>query len=302
MYRRLVLCALATALLGAREAPVPSPTPSPNAEAERIFAKVREAWRARTDAPYLRYGALERYQHGKFEVDAWWDAYYRTSDGALKLLRLHDVPAENRRLKGFAFQIFGATVFDTNAEAEPIRVDEPRIGPDESFGLGSRFGASLSLGGASPSPSPSATPAVAPSDVLREITRVEANTRAYQVELAGSDPVLGQPALHLQLTPLRDPKINRLRDVWVDPVTFRTMQVRVQGILNGKPYDGIAWLVRYVVLEGRNYVQQISSEAPLNFGIDTSIPKFEFDFIEYQFPATVPRFTFDTGTPFRLQE
>jgi hypothetical protein len=299
MHPRLALaCALVIALLGA--APEPTPTPSPNLEAERIFANVRDVWRQRVDVPYLRYGALERYQHGKYVVDTWWDAYYRTKDGAMKLLRLHDIPAENARLGGFAFSIFGAKIFDTNGDAEPIRVDDPQIAPDESFGIRTRFGGSLAMPGASPGPS--AAPSENPDDALRQITRVEANTRAYQIDLVGPETVIAQPSLHLKLTPLRDPKINRLRDVWVDPTTYRTIQVRVQGLLNGKPYDGVSWLVRYVVLDGRNYVQQIFAEAPLDFGIDTTIPKFEFDFVDYQFPETVPKFTFDSGTPFRLQE
>ncbi len=301
MYSRSSLCALVVALLGAA-APEPSPTPSPNLEAERIFANVRDVWRQRVDVPYLRYGALERYQHGKFVVDTWWDAYYRTKDGSIKLLRLHDIPAENARLRGVGFSIFGTEIFNTNPDSEPIRVDDPQIAPDESFGLRTRFAASLSLASPSPGPAASNGSSPDPQDALRQITRVEANTRAYQIEIVGPETVIEQQSLHLKLTPLRDPKINRLRDVWVDPATYRTIQVRVQGILNGKPYDGVSWMVRYVVLAGRNYVQQIFAEGPLNFGLDTSIPKFEFDFVDYQFPATVPKFTFDSGTPFRLQE
>ena len=303
MHPRLALASvLVIGLLGAK-APEPTPTPSPNLEAERIFANVRDVWRQRVDVPYLRYGALERYQHGKFVVDTWWDAFYRTKDGAIKLLRLHDIPAENARLKGVGFSIFGAEIFNTNPDSEPIRVDDPQIAPDESFGLRTRFGASLALSSPSPGPGVAAPgPSPDPQDALRQITRVEANTRAYQIEIVGPETVIEQQSLHLRLTPLRDPKINRLRDVWVDPATYRTIQVRVQGILSGKPYDGASWMVRYVVLDGRNYVQQIFAEGPLNFGIDTSIPKFEFDFVDYQFPATVPKFTFESGTPFRLQE
>lgn len=304
MYRRLALvCALVPALLDAKAAPAPSPTPTPtpDVEAEQLFAKARTLWRTRVDVPYLQYGALERYQHGKYVVDTWWDAYYRTRDGALKLERMHDIPAENARLKGVGFSIFGAEIFNTNPDSEPIRVDDPRIDPDDSFGIQTRLTTTVALESPAPaaaSPSPSA----GPDDALREITRVEANTRAYQITVVGNETVLAQQAVHLQLTPLRDPQTNRLRDLWIDPVTYRTIQLRVQGILSGKPYDGVPWTVRYVVLDGRNYVQQITADAPLDFGIDVSIPKFEFDFVDYHFPDTVPRFTFDTGTQFRLQE
>jgi hypothetical protein len=301
MFPRLALCcALVVTLLGAR-APVPEPTPSPDVEGERIFAKVREVWRTRADVPYVRYGALERYQHGSHVVDNWFDVYYRTSDGAMKLEQMHDIPAENARLKGFAFSIFGANLFDTNGDAAPIRVDEPRIEPDASFGLKTRFAVGLTLASPVPAVTGSALPSPQPSDALREITRVESNTRAYQIDVVGPETVLGETAVHLHMTPLHDPTVNRLRDLWVDPVTYRTIQLRVQGLLSGKPYDGVAWTVRYVLLEGRSYVQQISADAPLKFGLDESIPKFEFDFVDYQFPNTVPKFTFESWTPFRLQ-
>jgi hypothetical protein len=101
------------------------------------------------------------------------------------------------------------------------------------------------------------------------------------------------PAQHLTLQPLRQPSVNRLRELWLDPNTHRTMQIKVAGILNGKPYDEIQWTVRYVELEGRNYLQQVIADAPLHFGLDTTIPKYEIDFVDYHFPVDVPKYTFD---------
>jgi len=51
--------------------------------------------------------------------------------------------------------------------------------------------------------------------------------------------------------------------------------------------------VRYIELNGQNYLQQIYADAPLHFGFDTTVPKFEFDFVDYHYPADVPKFTFD---------
>ncbi|MBC5800915.1 MAG: hypothetical protein GIX03_13760 [Candidatus Eremiobacteraeota bacterium] len=299
-----VALAIATFPTGVRAAeeppPSPSPTPSPNPVAERIFARARDAWRTPTGVPYLRYGALVRYLHNGHVFDNWWDAYYRSRDGALSLEQLHDIAEEKHRLGGVPFSIFGFTFFDTNPDAEPIRLDAPRIDPVSSFGILTRgvLGRSTPRASrASPTPSvtpsSSATPAPQPSDAFREIAHVEASTRDYQIDLAGTDRVVGVPALHLTLTPLRDPDTNRLRDLWVDPSTYRTVQLNVQGLLGAKPYDGVEWTVRYVVLGGHNYVQQIVADAPLHFGLDTSVPKFEFDFVDYHFPSEVPQFTFD---------
>ncbi len=277
--------------------PSPAPTPSPDAQAERVFQKAREAWRQRSDVPYLRYGALVRYLHNGHVFDNWWDSYYRHRDGALALEPLHDIDEEKRRLGGVPFSIFGVKIFDTNRDAEPIRLDDPRIDPISSFGVLTRapyrVESPRAQATASPEPSTSPVPEPQSSADYREIARVQANTRDYQIEVVGMEDVAAVPALHLKLTPLREPQINRLRDLWVDPMTYRTVQLNVEGVLGAKPYDSVKWTVRYVLLDGRNYVQQIIADEPLRFGFDTVIPKFEFDFVDYHFPHDVPRYTFD---------
>lgn len=288
---------------GGAPTPAAVASPIPDPAAERAFARARDVWRARTDLPYVRYGALVRYEHNGHVFDNWWDVYYRAADGALGLTALHDVEEENHRLRGVPFSIFGVKIFDTNRDAEPIRLDEPRIDPASSFGVLTRFGVSVV-------PRPSVTPKAgsigegtfpdfttrpteSPVPELREITRVEATSREYDIRLAGTETVAGASTLHLTLEPLHDPKLNRLRDLWLDPQTYRTVQARVQGILSGKPYDGIPWTVRYVLVDGREYIQQIVADRPLDFGIDTKVPKLEFDFVDYHFPTEVPKFTFD---------
>jgi len=290
----LAACTLGRALPAHAAEPTAAPTlQAPDVAADRDFARAREWWRTRTDVPYVRYGALVRYLHDGRVVDTWWDVNYRSADGALALSRLHDIEAENHRLRGVPFSIFGFKVFDTNPDAVPIRIDDPRIDPASSFGVVTRFGKPIvPRVGSSPGPRVVA-PTPAATDDFREIGRIESTARAYDVRIAGTETLASAPALHLTLEPLRDPKSNRLRDLWLDPTTYRTLQLRVQGLLDGKPYDGISWTVRYVLVEGRQYVQQIVADEPLHFGIDTTIPKYEFDFVDYHFPGDVPKFTFD---------
>jgi hypothetical protein len=287
LQRIACACIALLAFLADAPAPQPSPAPSSDPQAERLFSQARGYWRARTDVPYVRYGALVRYLHNGHVFDNWWDVYYRSSDGALNLLPLLDIDEQKRRLGGVPFSIFGLKIFDTNPDAEPIRLDEPRIDPASSFGILSR-GESLA-----PVPTPEPVPSPQPSDEYRQISRIEASARDYQISLVGTESLQGEDAIHLKLVPLREPAVNRLRDVWLDPATYRTVQLNVQGILNGKPYDGILWTVRYVVVDGREYVQQIIADEPLHFGFETTIPKFEFDFVDYHFPADVPKYTFD---------
>lgn len=283
--------------------PAPTASPSPDPAAEHAFARAKDVWRARTDLAYVRYGVLVRYEHSGHVFDNWWDAYYRSSDGALGLKQLHDIEEENHRLRGVPFSIFGLKIFDTNRDAEPIRLDDPRIDPASSFGVLNRFGVTVV---ARPTPAPkkgsigdntfpdfAVRPSGSPTPELREITRVEATTRDYDLHIVGPETIAGVATIHLKLEPVRDPKINRLRDLWLDAATYRTVQTRVQGILDGKPYDGIPWTVHYVLVDGRQYIQQIVADEPLSFGIDVKVPKFEIDFVDYHFPTDVPAFTFD---------
>ncbi len=307
----LVLVALlGVAILGARPTPTPAPTDppytilpttapdtpepipsggfgSPDPTADAYYARARAAWRAETDVPYIHYGALIRYEHNKHVFDNWWDAYYRTSDGSIGLTRLVDVDEDRRRLRGIPFSIFGVTIFDTNRDSEPIQLDDPRIAPTYSFELGPSFGV-VPKGGLAPE----IVPEPQESSGLHQIALVASRSRVYDVRYVGTSRIGNVDAVHLTFTPLHDPKVDRLRELWMDPATDRTMELRVQGILSGKPYDGASWIVHYVELDGRNYLQQIVADGPLHFGLDTTIPRLEFDFFDYHFPATVPPDTF----------
>jgi hypothetical protein len=307
MLRRLLLacaCAWLLALSGrgavalANATSVPSPSASPTSDpvAIAMFGHAKKAWRSRSDLPYLRYGALIRYLHDGHVFDNWWDVWARTSDGQLSLTRLVDADEDRRRLRGIPFSIFGVKIFDTNPDAEPIRLEEPRLEPSSNFGVVSAFGGQrTSTLDAPPTSDPALLPSPEPSASaeLRTIGTVEADANDYRITDAGIDQLRDGPADHLKLEPIADPKFYRLRDIWIDPTTFRTMQLRVAGIMNGAPYDNVSWTVGYVELDGRNYLQQVIAEQPLRFGFDTVIPKFEIDLVDYHFPTEVPKYTFD---------
>ena len=264
----------------------PAPTATPDALGERYYQLARAAWRAQAEVPYVRYGARVRYEHHFHTFVDWWDAYYRTSDGRLDVTRLHDPEDENKRLSGAPIVVFGLPLGDSNPIAEKIEVDDPVTPPTFSFGLAPKSIGSVPIG-AAPAPPPAA------DDGLREIAVVSTAHRIYDVRYAGTAPLGGVDAIHLTFAALRDPKVNRLRELWLDPTTYRTMEVRVQGLLEGKPFDGASWHATYVEVEHRNYLQRIVADEPLHFGANTLVPSFEFDFFDYRFPQTAPPFTFD---------
>lgn len=146
---------------------------------------------------------------------------------------------------------------------------------------------------APPSPANTATPGVfATEKPLRELARVEAVARDYTIALAGTERIGGTDAYHLTLTPLRDPHLYRLRDLWVDTSSYATLQLAIQGLFEGKPYADARWTVSYTPVDGHYYVQEIRTADTLRFGLDRVVTGLQFDFVAYAFPQTIPPLTF----------
>jgi len=258
-----------------------------DSEAERVFAQARNAWQARTEAPFLSYGILLRIANGSRHWDNWWEAYYRKSDQRFVVRRLVVPDDDEKRLKGTPLCIpaFGLKIFDTNSNAEPIFVEDPTIQAAESFGL-LRSNASHVLGDLdsheTPSPGASAPP---------EIGRIQAVARDYVIELVNDEPDADESVYHLRLTPLHDQKRLRLRELWVSKDNYVTKKLIVDGISDGEPYDRARWVASYALLGGRVYLQQIKNEAPLHFGL-TTLQQMEINFVDFRFPQQIPYYLF----------
>ena len=304
----LACAALATA--AGAEAPSP----------ETIFARAKDVWRARSEAPYVTYGLRERYVWRGRTHDNWWQAAYRDRDANVALHRVIVASDEAQRLRGAPIAInlhihhgaAHADSFDTNPDADAFPILDPLIEPNASFGLLRREAKARLVGSATPLPGgaavvptaepsapPSRQPAATPSPAplvtdrpLRELAHVEAVARDYAIGLAGAETVRGEQTYHLTLAPLRDPYVYRLRDIWVDTSSYATVQLAVEGLFEGKPYDAARWIVDYVTFGGRAYVQQIHTDEPLRFGLDRVVTNLQYDFVSYEFPASVPDMTF----------
>ena len=312
MRSRFGLLACALLALGASpQAPPPS-----LGSGDAIFARAKAAWRARIEAPFVQYSLLERYSWRNRTHDNWWRGYYRGADRALVLHRVIVAQQEDARLKGASiainFKIHNgaarAQSLETNAGADAFPILDPLVGPDASFGLvrhaaGPALVASAAVAATSapsatpgPLPSPAYAPALSPAVAekpLRELVRVEAVARDYRIELVGVERVRDADAYHLSLVPLRDPRLYRLRDLWVATSDYATLKLDLDGLFEGKPYDGVRWTVSYVKMDGRPYVQQIKTDDTLHFGLDRPVTGLEYDFVEYSFPATVSPLEFE---------
>jgi len=255
-------------------------------DAEGLLLHARQAWKNRTEAPFVRYGVRTRYEDGGRIMDTWYDVSYRASDGALAVERIH-LPGDETRLGGAALSIFGVVLFDTNPDAQVTQaLREPAIEPAFTFGLMPRaYRSPIIVAPGEPTPAP------LPGE-LREIGRVIAVNREYRVTLVGVDDLRYGAAYHLSLEPLRDPQLNRLRDVWVATRDFTMLQESVAGILDARPYDSARWTITYVPIGGRMYLQQIRTDDALRFG-ERRVLHFQLDFVDYRFPSAFPDRTFD---------
>ena len=319
MSRGLALVTVALALSFGFRADGVAQTAAP--APDLMFRLAKGAWNARKDVPFVTFSLRERYTWRGRVHDNWWTGYYRDSDRNLVLHRMIVPADEAARMRGFPigldlhFHNSPARVdsFDTSAAADAFPILDPLIAPNASFGMLARDTVAKLVGNAASSPLPSAyagagsekpipsstpfterTPAsIATEKPLRELVRVEAVAREYNIAFVGTEKLsTGDDAYHLALTPLHDPQTNRLRDLWLDPTTYATLQLGIDGLFEGKPYDGARWIVSYIALGGRYYIRDIRAGDVLHFGMDRTVSDLRYDFVSYDFPATVPETMF----------
>jgi hypothetical protein len=295
MLSRSAFLALSSAAALAQAAPA---VPSGEAEADRIFRRAKEVWLLRQDAPFITYGMRETYVWRDRPHENWWRASFRSSDRQLALERVIIPEQEQARLKGIAiglhihFHSHKAPIesLDTNPDADAFPILDPMIEPTSGFGMVRQ----AIVAAATPPPTPVATPSPEQEATpLHELARVEVFGRDYQITLVGIEHLAGGDAYHLSLTPLRAPQVYRLRDLWVATDTYATLQLAVDGLFAGKPYEDARWTVSYVPIGGQYYIQQIRTDEVLRFGLDRKVSGFTFDFVDYALPPTLPDYLFE---------
>ncbi len=253
-----------------------SPAPSDAAPAaEEIFARVRSAWRRRTVAPLTRYKVTAFYEaSGKtFRED--YHCFYRARDEHLKAFNVPVPPAENqKRLGGFALSILVVTLDTNPVEHPPIKIPTPQLIPYAPLGLG--------VPGSEPAdPSAAATPSPSPAP-LRELGRVVSVNRIYAIEFAGVERVSEIETYHLHLRPLREPQVNKLRELWADTRTFDVVRLEVAGVDALEPLGPDAARIDFTSIGGRLVIDRIAALEAIRAFRD--VKHLVFLFREYEFP------------------
>jgi hypothetical protein len=230
----------------------PSPTPSPDVRAEDIFARTRAAFAARSYPSTMKYGI----RISGFRKGAWigrtYDAFEEWPEGTVFARSISHEEAANPYkppvvAKKF-FENFGDPPPQSGGPQGPHILGFPELAVTYDFGLRPRMMLE---------PSPEAT-----GTGLRTIGAVRAESRTYDVHLAGEESVDGSLCWHLTLRPLGNPGTYRVRDLWVDEDSYQTRKLVTDGNFTRKETGAGRWTVTYAQSGDAWYLKNEISERP----------------------------------------
>jgi hypothetical protein len=94
---------------------------------------------------------------------------------------------------------------------------------------------------------------------LRVIAIVSSRAPDYRVSLIDTPLLDGVSTYHLGLTPLRKPKDNRLRELWIGTGDYLPRKAIVAGNFTLAPLVDVPWSVEFSVLDGAPYITRESA-------------------------------------------
>ncbi len=98
---------------------------------------------------------------------------------------------------------------------------------------------------------------------LPVIVTVSSQSRDYDVALLETPVVDGVPTYHLKLTPLRRPKENRLRELWIGTSDYLPRRAVLAGNFTLAPLVDVPWAVDFAVVDGAPYVSRENTTTTL---------------------------------------
>lgn len=94
---------------------------------------------------------------------------------------------------------------------------------------------------------------------LRVIAIVSSGSPDYKVSLIDAPLLDGVSTYHLGLTPLRKPKDNRLRELWIGRSDYLPRKAIVSGNFTLAPLVDVPWTVDFSILNGAPYITRESA-------------------------------------------
>ncbi len=104
---------------------------------------------------------------------------------------------------------------------------------------------------------------IVPPSNIPVIAVVSSNSRDYTVALVDSPVIDGGPCYHLWLTPLRKPKANRLRELWIGTSDYLPRRAIVAGNFTLAPFVDVPWTIDFSVVRGAPFIRDERANATL---------------------------------------
>jgi hypothetical protein len=276
--RNAVLRALAIAAgglaLGAADA-APAGVPS---DPQAIFAASRSAWAFTSYPRYANYSVGVRYRNGGATVARQYDA--------LEDLRRAIVFAQSfshEETANPSFPAHGVNLGMLGMTINTAQADDP-IGPP-ALAITYDFGISLA---ARPTQVAQLGSEVTSPARYPVIGRSGASARTYDVRLI--EMLDDGATYHLGLTPLRDPKRYRLREMWVTAKTFITQKILIAANFSREPFTSVPWLITFKQIDGGPYIAEERALGALDFGDAGSLDDVTITFDDIQATSELPRY------------
>ncbi len=133
-------------------------------------------------------------------------------------------------------------------ESSPDLLGVPLLKPTYTFGL--RYRSETNSDSDRPPPLP-------------VIAIVSAQPAEYRVALIDAPALDGVPTYHLALTPLRRPKDNRLRELWVGANDYLPRKAVLSGNFTLRPLVDVPWTIDFSVRDGAPYIARESAAGAL---------------------------------------
>jgi hypothetical protein len=110
---------------------------------------------------------------------------------------------------------------------------------------------------------PAAVVGSAESNALPTIAVVSTTTRDYEVALLDAPSLDGVSTYHLKLTPLRKPRDNRLRELWVGENDYLPRKAVVAGNFTSAPLVDVPWTIGFSLFNGAPVIADERADATL---------------------------------------
>jgi len=226
------------------------------ADAYAIFQYVRSAVTSVAYPRRLDYTVAIGGLDGSTYRQNHYHASFDSSDGTIRVLPVSDEELASRPPRPHDFQfsklvIFGVPIAIGHPPPSPDVIGVPLLSPTYTFGL------------AYPLPATRKASEGGEGNTLPTIAIVSTKTRDYNVTLLDTPDLDGTPTYHLKLTPLRRPKDNRLRELWIGQNDYLPRKAVVAGNFTIAPLVDVPWTIAFTLYDGAPVIASESADATL---------------------------------------